>query len=317
VTNDNDECEAALRIVLAALEARAYSFVTPTPATHRRVLARRPGAEAEDLRDVFGWSLAFRPRLLDPALLHALECGGLLDRTGEGLLHSRIRVSSLGGHLFAHSAFPTDGKDAVFFGPDSYRFAMLIDRVLRQAADRAIATIVDIGTGSGVGAVAAARWRPQARLIGTDVNAAALRLAKVNAATAGLMLQTFESDSLKPVDSPIDLALANPPYMIDEDSRDYRDGGSLGIEVALAMARGALASLSRDGMLVLYTGAPIVAGSDPLHAELAQIAAEADCRLTYAELDPDVFGEELDKPAYRDVERIAVVGAILDRRRDG
>ena len=30
-------------------------------------------------------------------------------------------------------------------------------------------------------------------------------------------------------------------------------------------------------------------------------------RFDYRELDPDVFGEELDRPAYAHVERIAVV----------
>ena len=38
--------------------------------------------------------------------------------------------------------------------------------------------------------------------------------------------------------------------------------------------------------------------------------AKAGCSLDYRELDPDVFGEELDRPAYRDVDRIAVVAAI-------
>ena len=34
------------------------------------------------------------------------------------------------------------------------------------------------------------------------------------------------------------------------------------------------------------------------------------CTVAYEEIDPDVFGEELDRPAYRHVDRIAVVGLI-------
>ena len=34
---------------------------------------------------------------------------------------------------------------------------------------------------------------------------------------------------------------------------------------------------------------------------------------TYRELDPDVFGEELDKPGYERVERIAVVALTVTR----
>ncbi|MGE0403972.1 MAG: SAM-dependent methyltransferase, partial [Kofleriaceae bacterium] len=37
--------------------------------------------------------------------------------------------------------------------------------------------------------------------------------------------------------------------------------------------------------------------------------------LVYEEIDPDVFGEELDTPAYRDVDRIAAVGATIALRR--
>jgi hypothetical protein len=35
----------------------------------------------------------------------------------------------------------------------------------------------------------------------------------------------------------------------------------------------------------------------------------------YRELDPDVFGEDLDEPAYAQVERIALVGAVIVRPR--
>jgi hypothetical protein len=37
------------------------------------------------------------------------------------------------------------------------------------------------------------------------------------------------------------------------------------------------------------------------------------CTLDYREIDPDVFGEELSKPIYADVERIAVVGAVITK----
>jgi hypothetical protein len=318
VTTDADACEAAaLRELLTALAQQDYAFVTPTPETHRRVLARRPGAEACDLRDVFGWSLPFRPELLDRALLEALERGGLVAPEADGRLRVTVRVSSLGCHLFVHSAFPTEDSDAVFFGPDSYRFALLIEAVLGRAAKRTGGTIVDIGTGSGIGAVVAAGFRPGARLIGTDVNPRALRFAQVNAGVAGFTLRPCLSETLAPVDTPIDLALANPPYMIDDDARDYRDGGAQGIEVALRMTRDALGKLAADGTLILYTGVPILAGRDPLRPRLDEIAAEAGCRIAYRELDPDVFGEELAKPAYGDAERIAVVAAIFVRQAGG
>ena len=68
-----------------------------------------------------------------------------------------------------------------------------------------------------------------------------------------------------------------------------------------------MAAGTGGGKLLLYTGAPIVAGEDQLLGELALTLREADARYEYEELDPDVFGSELESPAYRDVERIAAV----------
>jgi methylase of polypeptide subunit release factors len=305
--------DAALGALLTLLGQAGYVFVTPTPKTHTTVLERRRTDHAQDLRDLFGWSLPFRPELLDPLLLDRLLRAGWVVPSADGLLRSKVRVSSLAGHLFVHSAFPTDEKNAVFFGPDTYRFASLIEDEMRQLGRRQIGTIVDIGTGSGVGAIVAARFSPDARLIGTDVNPLALRFAAVNARAAGLRLDCRESETLKPIEAPIDIALANPPYMIDDKDREYRDGGAMGIEVAVNMAREALGKLSANGKLILYTGTPILAGRDPLHQELAAVASDAGCLMAYREIDPDVFGEELCKEAYRDAERIAVIGAVFER----
>ena len=43
------------------------------------------------------------------------------------------------------------------------------------------------------------------------------------------------------------------------------------------------------------------------------MAADQGCSLHYEEIDPDIFGEQLDQPAYRDVERIAAVMAVLSK----
>jgi hypothetical protein len=65
--------------------------------------------------------------------------------------------------------------------------------------------------------------------------------------------------------------------------------------------------------MLLYTGSPIIAGEDRLLGALSELADEAGASLRYEELDPDIFGEELDQPAYAEAgaERIAAVGALL------
>jgi len=68
-----------------------------------------------------------------------------------------------------------------------------------------------------------------------------------------------------------------------------------------------LGALAAGGSLILYTGAAVVAGSIPLVDLLVCLCNNAHAALQIEEIDPDVFGEELDRTAYRTVERIAVL----------
>nr|WP_315383232.1 methyltransferase [uncultured Sphingomonas sp.] len=301
--------------LIAYLKQQDYHFITPTPATHARVLARADRQRATDLRDVFGWSLPFARDLLDASLLEALEAAGLIEGA-RALLRSKVRVSTLGPDLLVHSAYPTDDTDAVFFGPDSYRFARFIADELRRCPEREGSTLVDIGTGAGAGAIAAAHCCPKVDIVMTDINPAALRLARVNAQAAGVAARFVQGDDLSGIAGELDLVLANPPYIIDPAGRAYRDGGDLhGAGVALAMACEAVPRLAAGGRFLLYTGSAIVRGADGLHDRLMQLAAAEGCRLRYEEIDPDVFGEELETAAYADVERIALVTAVIERGR--
>ena len=74
-----------------------------------------------------------------------------------------------------------------------------------------------------------------------------------------------------------------------------------------------MAALGPRGRVLLYTGAAVVAGQMPLMAELADAATVHGCTLRWRELDPDVFGEELDLDAYAGVERIAAIGVVAER----
>ena len=306
--------DAALLALLELLHERNYQFVTPTPATHQRVLGRSRRAKAGDLRGVFGWSMPFRPEDLDPAVLKILIAAEAMERLEDGRFKSKFRVASLRETLFLHSAYPTDSPDSVFFGPDSYRFADLIADELANCPRRPGARIVDIGAGAGVGAIVAAKLCPDARITMTDINDAALRLASLNARASGVVADMAHGPNLEPVHGAVDIALANPPYMQDTSGRDYRDGGDMhGGRVALEMATEALGRTANGGRFILYTGSAIVDGQDRLHQSLAELAAKNSCALRYREIDPDVFGEELETEAYRDVERIAVVGAVMSK----
>lgn len=301
--------ERALVELGEALRSRDYHFVTPTPATHRQVnanAARAGRGRAHDLRDVFGWSRPFEPGVVPEPWIALLERAGELRREA-GLLRSGVRFSTLGDLLLMHSAYPTTASDAVFFGPDTYRFCALLSRWAPRA-ERA----VDIGCGTGAGALV---LRDKAReLVLLDVNQRALRCARVNAALAGASVQLAESDVLRDVRGSFDLVIANPPYMRDVAGRTYRDGGGvLGEGLSVRIVREGIARLAEGGTLIVYTGAAHVAGRDCFLDAVAPLLGEAGLRFEYEELDPDVFGDELVQPGYEQVERIAAVGLRVQR----
>jgi hypothetical protein len=300
--------KAALRL-LQALEALGYGFVTVTPETHKRVLSRPEMARARDLRGVFGWSLPFAEALLPRDLFALLREGNLIEPCRDGW-KSRVRASTIAGRLFLHSAFPTVEDDSVFLGPDTMRFADFLRAELAGLGP--VRRLVDIGAGAGVGGIVAAPCVPGAAIELVDLNEKALAFARVNAAHAGVAAAAYASDGVEAVAAGFDLAIANPPFIIDEDGPAYRaGGGSRGAGLSLDWTLGAAEKLSRGGRMLLYTGSAMVDGRDALHEALEDGLPPLGCALSYREIDPDIFGEELEKPAYREVERIAAVGAII------
>ena len=84
---------------------------------------------------------------------------------------------------------------------------------------------------------------------------------------------------------------------------------------ALAILDAALGRLAPGGTLLLYTGAAVVNGHDPFRAEAEErLAAHPGVGWTYREMDPDVFGEELDTAAYLEADRIAAVVLTVTRK---
>lgn len=300
---------AALAALLEALAARGYRWTTPTPETQRRVLERPQRERARNLTDIFGWSLPFPSSIVEPALLSLMHEAAIIVPRGE-LLASTVRVSSLDGLLFLHAAYPTTAEDSVFFGPDTYRFARFLKAGL-AGPQPPIRRLIDIGCGSGAGAIVAARASGAREIVMADINPAALRLARINARAAGLTATAIDSDVLAGVAGNFDLIVANPPYMMDERKRAYRHGGpSLGADLSLRIGRETADRLDPGGTLMLYTASAIVDGVDRLEAAIVPMLERRGCTVTYEEIDPDVFGEELERPAYHAVDRIAAVGIV-------
>lgn len=301
--------QSLLELALA-VRKMGYRFVTVTPESHRLVNARPGNAWARDLAGVFGWSRRFDPSILPAGLFGMMQEADAVIPDGAGW-RSRYRFSTLDDILFVHSAYPTQAADAVFFGPDTYRFVGAMAQTL-AARPRAWQRAADIGCGAGPAGIFLARSNPLADVTMTDINAEALRLSAVNAALAQTpKARPCHADLLSGVDGAFDLIVANPPYLLDTGKRLYRHGGGArGEGVSLAIFDTALERLAPGGTLMLYTGSAIVDGVDAFRGAIAARLADSAHDWSYRELDPDVFGEEL---AHADADRIAAVFLTLTK----
>jgi len=141
---------------------------------------------------------------------------------------------------------------------------------LDAIADVPSPLVVDVGTGTGAIALAIAEERPDARVVATDRSAAAVALARDNAARLGLDVEVLEGDLLAPLPAgrrgEVDLVVSNPPYLdpagldalppeVRADPAEALFGGLDGYERLFADARAA----ARPGAAVVVEVDPSIA----------------------------------------------------------
>lgn len=127
--------------------------------------------------------------------------------------------------------------------------------------------LADIGTGSGNIAVSLAHERADARVVATDVSAAALAVALENARRHGVAdrVEFLATSYLGGVEGDFDLIAANPPYVRDGDKpalgRPVRHepevalfGGDTGLRDIAGVLDTASAKLRKHGWLVMEFG---------------------------------------------------------------
>lgn len=127
--------------------------------------------------------------------------------------------------------------------------------------------IADVGTGSGILAVCAAKYLPGARVTAIDISPAALAVARRNAEKHGVAdrLQFLEGDLLAslPAESRFDYIISNPPYVseseMDQLARDVREqeprialcAGETGTEIVARLIEQATPRLVPGGKLLI------------------------------------------------------------------
>lgn len=110
------------------------------------------------------------------------------------------------------SAGVGDGVELVIepgstFGMGDHPTTQLSLRMVREVV-AAGDTVLDVGTGSGVLAIAARRFGA-GRAVGTDIAAASVAIGNANAQRNGVTDVAFTTDSLVDVDGPFDVVVAN------------------------------------------------------------------------------------------------------------
>jgi methylase of polypeptide subunit release factors len=185
-------------------------------------------------------------RALGARALDALERMGLADVTQEVV--PRARILPVEDLLVASDDYPGDDERPDFvaaYTPTSQILAALTPR-------RRVEQALDVGTGSGVQALFAARHT--GRVVATDVNPRALAYTELNATLSGLRNVECRPGSLfEPVeDEAFDLVTCNAPYVVSPENRlVYRDAGLPVDEVSKRVIRNAAARLADGGFAAL------------------------------------------------------------------
>jgi len=303
--------QQALLYLLNFLKQQDYQFTAITPLSHQRILDRKQNDVNKEitLKDIFGWNLGFKKTDLDPALFSILEEHQLL-KIQENLYLSQVRVASLNNALFIHSAFPTIEQDAVFFGPDTYRFAYHLKQYLASRSDP-LKRAVELCCGTSAAAVSIAKNFPDYdELIVADLNPKALLYSQMNIDFAGLKkIHPVQSDLFANLQGQFDLIFANPPYLIDPHQRQYRHGGDEldGNALSFRIIKEGIQHLNPRGCIFLYTGVTVTQDGNRFVEHLENLMKQyKNISWSYEEIDPDIFGEELEQPAYQHVDRIAL-----------
>jgi SAM-dependent methyltransferase len=273
---------------------------------------------------------------LAPVTLDQLAAAGLVERS-QGGIRSLIRLDPVDGLVVAsdpqrpRQRIATDHVISV--GPASRTLAAVTVR-------RQTSTALDLCCGSGIQALLAARHCK--RVVGTDLNPRALRLAVLSAALSGVENVEWRlGDLLEPVASDrFDLVVSNPPFVVSPANEFmYRDGdgGRHGDDLSHRVLAGMMGVLSDGGFGHLlcswvnlegehWTDTPRrwleAGGCDALILRLSSETPETYA-ISWTSSESSSADEAVDRASewiayYRDLQIAEITtGAIVLRRRQG
>ncbi len=143
---------------------------------------------------------------------------------------------------------------------------LLVEKAISLAQNYPVSTIAEIGTGCGAIAVSLALNLPQAKIYATDISASALEVALLNCQEHRVVnrIRLLQGDMLDPLTEPVDLMVANLPYVKQSELRQVNpanhepllalNGGLDGLEKIHQLCRRVRSRLSPQGCLLLEIG---------------------------------------------------------------
>ncbi|HTI37275.1 MAG TPA: peptide chain release factor N(5)-glutamine methyltransferase [Vicinamibacterales bacterium] len=157
------------------------------------------------------------------------------------------------------------GRDVLTPRPET---ELIVEEAVAQFPDhQAPLLIADVGTGSGCLAITLALEFPRARIVATDISAAALDVARRNAARHDVLnrIDFVHRSGVAPAQG-LDLVVSNPPYVpataapaLPPEVRDYEPpealfGGEDGLSVYRLLLEGARDVVAPRGRMILELG---------------------------------------------------------------
>ena len=169
---------------------------------------------------------------------------------------------------------------------------VLVERALDVIPEGRQAIVVDAGTGTGAVALAIKRFRPEARVLATDLSEEATAVARANASRHALDVEILEGDLFAPLPADlkgsVDVVVSNPPYVTEEEYELLPAEVKLepylalvgGTDVHARLAVESLDWLKTGGWLVMEIGA----------SQAADVAALIEKDFEQVEVLPDMAG---------------------------
>ncbi len=166
--------------------------------------------------------------------------------------------------------------DVLIPRPETETLVVRLLDLARDLAENADVQIADVGTGSGIIAICAAKHLPQAHVTAVDLSPTALELAKQNAADLGVAgpIHFVQSDLLAalPPQQTFNIIASNPPYVNDAEFatlaasvRDFEPklalvAGASGTEVIARLVSQSISRLQPGGWLLVEIS-PMIEGA--------------------------------------------------------